>query len=95
MNKEYEKFHRENANIISDLLASLDALLDKFNQGIVPGEPLKSDALYMLDVYKDALEQFNKIEKPAFHRVRTTKTNFDEDDVYKELSGLKECITLL
>lgn len=95
MNKEYEKFHRENANIISDLLASLDALLEKFNQGIIPGEPLKSDALYMLDVYKDAIEQFNKIEKPAFHRVRTTEINFDEDDVYRELSGLKESITLL
>lgn len=95
MNKEYEKFHRENANIISDLLASLDALLDKFNQGVVPGEPLKSDALYMLDVYKDAIEQFNKIETPAFRRVKTTKNNFEEEDVYKELTGLKDCISLL
>ena len=95
MNKEYEKFHRENSDIISDLLASLEALLDKFEKGIVPGEPLKSDALYMLDVYRGSLEAFNKIDAPTFQRNRTTKSEFDEDKVYQELSGLKDCISLL
>ena len=95
MNNEYEKFHQDNPNIISGLLDSLEALLDKFDKGIVPGEPLKSDALYMLDVYRDAIEVFNKIEAPAFQRIKTTKCDFDEDKAYKELAILKECILLL
>ena len=95
MNNEYEKFHRDNPDIISNLLDSLEALLDKFEKGIVPGEPLKSDALYMLDVYRDAIEVFNKIETPAFQRNKTTKCDFDEDKAYQELAGLKECISLL
>lgn len=95
MNKEYEKFHRDNPDIIPNLLDSLEALLDKFEKGIVPGEPLKSNALYMLDVYRDAIEVFNKIETPAFQRNKTTKCDFDEDKAYQELAGLKECISLL
>lgn len=95
MNNEYEKFHQDNPKIISGLLDSLEALLDKFDKGIVPGEPLKSDALYMLDVYRDAIEVFNKIEVPAFQRIKTTKCDFDEDKAYKELATLKECISLL
>ena len=95
MNKEYEKFHRDNPDIISNLLDSLEALLDKFEKGIVPGEPLKSDALYMLDVYRDAIEVFNKIETPTFQRNKATKCDFDEDKAYQELAGLKECISLL
>lgn len=95
MNNEYEKFHRENPSLISDLLDSLEALLNKFEKGIVPGEPLKSDALYMLDVYRDAIEVFNKMEAPAFQRIKSTKSDFDEDKAYKELVTLKESISLL
>ncbi len=43
MNKEYEKFHRNNASVIENLLESLNVLLDKFENEIVPGEPEKSD----------------------------------------------------
>lgn len=39
MNKEYEKFHRDNASIIENLLESLNVLIDKFEKEIVPGEP--------------------------------------------------------
>lgn len=95
MNNEYEKFHRENSDIILNLLDSLEALLDKFEKGIVPGEPLKSDALYMLDVYRDAIEGFNKIEAPAFQRIKTAKSDFNENNAYQELAGLKDCISLL
>lgn len=95
MNREYEKFHRDNKDIIDNLLESLEVLLGKFSQGIVPGEPEKSDALYMLDVYKDAFELINKVETPAFRRIRTEKSSFDEETTYKEFAGLKDSISLL
>lgn len=95
MSKEYEKFHRDNKDIVVGLLEVLEVLLVKFDQGIVPGEPEKSDALYMLDVYKDAIELFNKVEAPAFQRIKNQKSTFDEDSSYKELSGLKASISLL
>lgn len=95
MNKAYEKFHQENSNIILQLLERLDALLNKFEKGIVPGEPLKSDALYMLDVYKDAIEAFNKMEITAYQRIRTAQSKFEEDKVYQELSSLKDGVQLL
>lgn len=95
MNKEYEIFHRENEEIVENLLESLEILGDKFEHGIVPGEPEKSDALYLLDVYKDAIELFNKTETPVFQRIKTDNTLFDEDATYKELSGQNNCISLL
>ena len=95
MNKEYEKFHRENEEIVENLLESLEILGDKFEHGIVPGEPEKSDALYLLDVYKDAIELLNKTETPVFQRIKTDNTLFDEDATYKELSGQNNCISLL
>lgn len=49
----------------------------------------------MLDVYKDALELFNKVEPPVFKRVMAEKTLFDEETIYKELSSIKESVSLL
>lgn len=95
MNKEYERFCRDNEGIAEDLLASLQALIAKFERGIIPGEPEKSDALYMLDVYKDALELFNKVEAPVFKRVMAENTSFDEETIYKELSSIKGSVSLL
>lgn len=95
MNKEYEKFRRDNEGIIENLLESLNVLIEKFENGIVPGGPDKSDALYMLDVYKDAIEIFNKAEAPAFKRIQTKSGPFDDEDVYHELSGMKDNISLL
>lgn len=95
MNKEFEKFHCDNRGIISDLLESLDVLLSKFNQGIVPGEPEKSDALYVLSVYKDALEHFEGDENPVFQRIKSEVASFDAESVYEELLGERERISLL
>ena len=95
MNKEYENFCRKNRRIVDDLLLSLQALLNKFEQGIIPGEPEKSEALYMLNVYKDALELFYKVDVPIFKRVMAEKTSFDEETIYKELSSIKESVPLL
>lgn len=95
MNKEYENFCRENEGIADDLLLSLQALIDKFEQGIIPGEPEKSNALYMLDVYRDALELFYTVDAPIFKRVMAEKTSFDEEAIYKELSSIKESVPLL
>jgi hypothetical protein len=95
MNKEFENFHRDHEDILSGLLENLDALLNKFHRGIVPGEPEKSDALYMLDEYKEALEIFYRDETPAFRRIKTEDPSFDEESIYKELSGEREKISLL
>lgn len=95
MSKEYEKFRRENEGILEGLLDSLNVLLDKFNQGIIPGEPEKSDAMYMLDVYGNAIKMFYYSEPPAFQRILTEKVVFDEEASYKELSKVKEGVSLL
>ncbi len=95
MNKEYEKFRRNNESIIENLLDSLNILIDKFEHEIVPGEPEKSDVLHMLDVYKDAIEIFNKAEAPAFKRIQPKSEPFDEEAFYHELSGMKDNISLL
>ncbi len=95
MNNEYEKFCRENKEIIDNLLTSLEILYNKFESGIIPGEPEKSDALYMLDVYKGAIESFYKTENPAFRKIASEKKAFDEKLTIKEISGLQESISLL
>lgn len=95
MNNEYEKFCRENKEIIDNLLTSLEILYNKFETGIIPGEPEKSDALYMLDVYKGAIESFYKTENPAFRKIASEKKAFDEKLTIKEISGLQESISLL
>lgn len=95
MNKEYEKFHRDNASIIENLLESLSVLIDKFENEIVPGEPEKSDALHMLDVYKDAIEIFGKVEAPAFKRIQSESGSFDEETFYHELTDMKDTFSLL
>lgn len=95
MNKEYKEFCRENEGITEELLASLKGLLAKFEKRIVPGEPEKSDALYRLDVYKDAVELFYRTELPVFKRIPAEVKAFDEGNIYKELSAIKGSISIL
>lgn len=95
MNKEYKEFCRENECIIEALRIRLEALLVKFEKGIIPGEPEKSEALYMLEVYKDAVELFYRTEVPVFKRIPAEKKPFDEDNIYKELSAIKGGISIL
>jgi hypothetical protein len=49
----------------------------------------------MLDEYKEALEIFYRDETPAFRRIKTEDPSFDEESIYKELSGEREKISLL
>lgn len=84
-----------NKDINGRLISSLDALLGKFNQGIVPGDPEKSNALHMLEAYKEALKNFHKTQKLSFRRVEKQTEAFDENSFYEELSGYKAGILLL
>lgn len=95
MSKEYEKFHQNHEDILNNLLESLIVLTNKFDEGIVPGEPEKSDALYMLDVYKDAIDFFSKEEKTYFKRVKQSQTSFNDERAYLELQGLRDSISLI
>lgn len=95
MSKEYEKFYQDYEDMLNDLLESLSVLANKFEEGIVPGEPEKSDALYMIDVYKDAINLFSKVEKSYFRRIKSLKALLDEEKMYHELQGFKESISLM
>ena len=96
MNNQAEKFHQENGNMIQQLVESLDAILVKFNEGVIPGEPEKSDAMYMLEVYLDCLKKFKEAKPPAFIKVSDSLSiPFDEKKVASELMPIKESIDIL
>lgn len=96
MNNQAEKFHQENGKMIQQLVESLDAILEKFNEGIIPGEPEKSDAMYMLDTYLDCLMKFKEAKPPAFTRISEKETkSYDENASIGELSSIRESIYIL
>lgn len=96
MNNQAEKFHQENGKMIKQLVESLEAILNKFDEGIIPGEPEKSDAIYMLDTYLDFLIKFKETKPPAFKKVSDQKAqHFDEKASISELSSLRESIYIL
>ena len=96
MNNQAEKFHQENGKMIKQLVESLEAILNKFDEGIIPGEPEKSDAIYMLDTYLDFLIKFKEAKPPAFKKVSDKKAQpFDEKASISELSSLRESIYIL
>lgn len=96
MNKKTEKFHQENKEMVQKLIECLDVILNKFNLGIIPGEPEKSDALYMLNTYMDFLVKFREEKLPVFKKNKESKeTAFDEEVIVNELIGLKSSISLL
>lgn len=96
MNNQAEKFHQKNGKMIQQLVESLDAILEKFNEGIIPGEPEKSIAMYMLDTYLDCLIKFKAAKPSAFTKIseKETKT-FDENLSIGELLSTRESIYLL
>jgi hypothetical protein len=95
MNKENEEFQNDNNYIITNLIRSLDILLDKFEQEIVPGNPEKSNALYMLGVYEDAMAPLYRNDEPAFKRITAETSLIDEKMIYSELLGIKDSLSLL
>ncbi len=96
MNNQAEKFHQENGNMIQQLVESLDAILDKFSEGIIPGEPEKSDAMYMLDAYLDCLIKFKETKPPAFTKVSDKISKlYDESTAVNELMLIRESVDLL
>jgi len=96
MNHSAVKFHQENGDMIQQLVESLDAILKKFNEGIIPGEPEKSDAMYMLDTYLDCLINFKKEKPPAFIKVSDKLSKpYDESIAVSELMPKRESIDLL
>ena len=96
MNNQAEKFHQDNGKMIQQLVESLDAILEKFNEGIIPGEPEKSDAMYMLDTYLDCLIKFKEAKPPAFKKVSDKETKpYDENVSLRELSAIRDSIYLL
>ena len=96
MNNQAEKFYQDNSKMIRQLTESLSAILNKFDQGIIPGEPEKSDALYMLDVYLETLIKFKETKQEAFIKVSPEITHtYDEKIAVKELTNSKVSIYLL
>lgn len=95
MSKMYDKFHRDNKDIIDKLEGSLGVLLDKFNKGIIPGGPDKLNALDLIDAYRTAMELYCKTEDLSFERVKHGESGFDEEVSVKELNGLKAGVVLL
>jgi len=95
MSKEYEKFHQNHEDLLAKLLENLNVFAVKFNKGIIPGELEKSDILYLLDMYKEAIDSFGKAEKSYFKRIKSQQSAFDEEKTYHELQSSKECISLL
>ncbi len=95
-NNQAAKFHQENAEMIQQLIESLDAILERFNEGIIPGEPEKSDAMYMLDTYLDCLMKFKESKSTPFKRiVEIDPEPFNESKSINELLPIRESLILL
>ena len=98
MNNQTIKFHLENSSIINQLVESLDAIIKKFDEGIIPGEPEKSDAIYMLNTYLNLLNRFDEVIAPAFVKISNKEADtqkFDENVAQKELMALRDSIRIL
>ena len=96
MNNQAEKFREENGEMISQLIESLDAIIKKFDEGVIPGDPEKADALYMLNKYLDSLIGFKARKVQAFNKVRdNSERQFDEEETITELLEKKEYLKQL
>ncbi len=96
MNNQAEKFHQENDKMLKQLEESLESVINKFNRGIIPGEPDKSDLIYMLDTYLDLLIKFKETKTAAFTRLyEKDNSTYDETSSINELSRTKEGIEII
>jgi len=96
MSNQAEKFYQDNSKMIQQLTESLSAILSKFDQGIIPGEPEKSDAMYMLDTYLETLIKFKETKQEAYKKVSPEVARaFDEKIAVKELTNSKVSIYIL
>ncbi len=96
MNNQEEKFHQENWEMVQQLIDSLDSLIHIYKNGMIPGDPEKSDALYMLKMYFDAFIEFKKTKNKPFRRINGEDSGeYDESISFRELSGTKEGLGLL
>ena len=95
MDKRAEKFHHENKTIINQLIEELNMLADKLESGVIPGNPEKTDTISLLEQYLDCLNEFEARQKQIFKKSQVTDKSYEEDKAIRELSGLKNSISLL
>ncbi|WP_026653307.1 hypothetical protein [Butyrivibrio proteoclasticus] len=96
MNNQAEIFRQENDEMIMQLIESLDAIIKKFDEGVIPGDPEKADALYMLNKYLDSLIGFKARKMQAFSKVKdNSERKFDEEEIISELLEKKEYLKQL
>ncbi len=99
MNEKEALFYQENEKMISDLISSLCIINEKFNEGIIPGNPEKENTIKLLENYRKALLEYKRgeisIKNKTVKKENIENKGNDENKVIEILTNNKEVIDLL
>jgi DNA-binding PadR family transcriptional regulator len=96
MNNENERFFLKNGEVIRQLTECLDVIVEKFESGKIPGDPEKSNAIYAVNQYLEAITDFKTKKQSILNRLNVrTSEPFEEKKAFIELAQKKHIIKAL
>ena len=96
MNNENERFYLENGEVVKLLNECLDAIVEKFECGRIPGDPEKSNAVYAISQYLEAITDFKTKKQTILRKISEKKVEpFEEKKALADLVQKKYAIKTL